>query len=261
MSNILIIEDDNDISEVLELILTAEGHHCRRASNGTKGLEETEKEEPDLITLDIMLGEDETGLDVCKKIRQRFSQTIVIVAITAKVDKITRVLASEHRVDCFIEKPFDADVLKAYVKNLPQRIKEITGEVTKKTSKKENGEGIYLKFLSVDPTRKKVYANSKGGRSTELRLTQKEVNVLTLLIQKRIALSRKEILRGAWGTNENIDPRNVDKQICSIRNKINKAYGEEVELILTEEGGYRYLELIDPEAVEKEESEERKELG
>jgi DNA-binding response OmpR family regulator len=255
MSNILIIEDDPAISEVLELILTTDGHHCRRASNGTKGLEETEKQVPDLITLDIMLGEDRTGLDICKEIRDRYPKKIIIFAITAKGDKCTRTLASEHGVDLFIEKPFDADLLRVYARTLPKRIKEITGDGAKPGEKKEDEAKINSKFLTLDLARKKVYANtsSTSGKGTkkEFKVSDKEMSVLSLLIEKGITLSRREILREVWETDENIDPRNVDKQVWAIRRKINKAYGEKVELIVTQPGGYGYVAFVDPQSEKK----------
>jgi DNA-binding response OmpR family regulator len=252
MSNILIIEDDENISEVLDLILTAEGHHCRRAKNGTKGLEEIEKEEPDIITLDLMLGEDDTGIDICRKIRERYSQRIVIIVITAKGDKITKALASEHRVDWFLEKPFDADLLKTYVRNLSRRIQEITKEAIKSISEelkahqneeKKTEQGVITSgFLTLDLVRNRLYAVVPGRGTIEIKVTEQEVKVLNILLSRREeTVTRKELLKEAWGTVSNVQRRNVDKQICTIRKKLDDAYGRKTNMIITKTQGYSYV--------------------
>lgn len=260
MSNILIIEDDSTISEVIELILTGEGHTCRIAPSGTEGLEEVRKKEPDIITLDVMLGEDETGIEVCRKIRHEYAQKIGIIVITAKGGGYNEAISLESGCDYFIEKPFDPELLKIYVRNLAARIKRIRNEAIEDASKKvemeDKAEGktenkkegqeekILTKHFSIDLVRNKISAFniSATEKEKELDMTEQEMKVLAFLIKSGKDLSRKEILVGVWGAAQ-YNERIVDKQVCSIRGKINKAYGKEMKFIVTKSGyGYRFVD-------------------
>lgn len=268
MSNVLIIEDDPNIYEVIELILSGEGHSCRVAPSGTQGLQEIEKLEPDIITLDLMLGEDETGLEVCKKIRRKYAQKIGIIIITAKSGGYTNAIAISNGADYFIEKPFDPELLKIYVRNLADRIKDIRAEAIQgasskqehelrreeKTDDKKQGEEktgqnveeeiIVTKHLSIDLTRNKVFALnvSEREKKKEIDMTEQTMRVLAFLIKNKKDLSRKEIMKGGWKEPQ-YNERLVDKHVCLIRRKINEAYGREMELIVTVSGyGYRFVD-------------------
>lgn len=255
MSNVLIIEDDPDISHVIELVLTGDGHNCRVANNGTKGLQEIKLKEPDIITLDVMLGEDETGMDYCKKIRHEYAQSIGILMITAKGGGYNEAMGFDSGCDCYIEKPFDPELLKVKVRNLGNRIKRIRNEVMRSLSGEKETEGscktiLESSHLILDLARNKVQARGVSTEKkdkeldlTEFELTEMEMRVLAFLMQKEETLTRRQIMSGVWGTTQYVDERTVDKQVWAIRAKINKVFGRKMEIIITKHGsGYRFVD-------------------
>ena len=101
--NILIIEDDKDISEILRFALIKEGYKVKVNPNGLEAEDEIKAFNPDLILLDIMLN-DTDGFSVCRKIS---SYKIPIIMLTARVDIMDKILGLELGADDYITKPFD----------------------------------------------------------------------------------------------------------------------------------------------------------
>ena len=110
---ILIVDDDEDISELISLYLIKECFDTRRADNGESAIREFKEYKPDLILLDIMLpGID--GYDVCREIRK--TSRIPIIMLSAKGEIFDKVLGLELGADDYMIKPFDSKELVARVK-------------------------------------------------------------------------------------------------------------------------------------------------
>lgn len=126
--NILIIEDDEDISEILRFSLMKEGYKVQVNPNGLETENEIINFKPDLILLDIMLN-DTDGFSVCRKIT---SYKIPIIMLTARNDIMDKIVGLEIGADDYITKPFDIREVVARIRvairrrdNTAIKVKEI----------------------------------------------------------------------------------------------------------------------------------------
>ena len=101
--NILVVEDDKNISDLIHMYLVKEGFDVRIAGDGGKALEEFQKKEPDLVLLDIMLPVMD-GWAVCAKIRE--TSKVPIIMLTAKSEDADKLMGFECGADDYLTKPF-----------------------------------------------------------------------------------------------------------------------------------------------------------
>lgn len=115
---ILIIEDEADISKTIRYFLEEEGYDVSIAGSGEEGLEKTLLHNPDLVILDLKLPELQ-GEEVCKEIRKdkKTSGTLIIM-LTAKDSDVDRVVGRVIGADCYMTKPFELDELGSRIKEL-----------------------------------------------------------------------------------------------------------------------------------------------
>ena len=126
--NILVVEDDKNISDLIHMYLVKEGFDVRIAGDGGKALEEFQKKEPDLILLDIMLPVMD-GWAVCAKIRE--TSKVPIIMLTAKSEVFDRIQGLEMGADDYIVKPFEMKELIARI-NAVLRRTEVPNDTSKK---------------------------------------------------------------------------------------------------------------------------------
>ena len=126
--NILVVEDDKNISDLIHMYLVKEGFDVRIAGDGGKALEEFQKKEPDLILLDIMLPVMD-GWAVCAKVRE--TSKVPIIMLTAKSEVFDRIQGLEMGADDYIVKPFEMKELIARI-NAVLRRTEIPNDTSKK---------------------------------------------------------------------------------------------------------------------------------
>ena len=121
---ILIVDDDEDISELISLYLVKECYDTKRAEDGEVALTLFKEYQPDLILLDLMLpGKD--GYDVCREIRK--TSKVPIIMLSAKGEIFDKVLGLELGADDYMIKPFDSKELVARVKAVLRRFSADTG--------------------------------------------------------------------------------------------------------------------------------------
>ena len=217
---ILVIEDDVQISRVLELELKHEGYEVETARDGLTGLERALKE-PDLIILDWMLPKLD-GLEVLRRIRTK-SQTPVIM-LTAKDRIPDRVSGLDTGADDYLSKPFS--------------IEELLARVRARLRDRAPAENILTaKDLKMDRDRHEV--ERAGNKIT---LTAKEYALLEyLLLHRNKVHTRDELFNGVWGSDFLGDSNLIDVYIRYLRGKIDDEYDE--KLIQTVRGvGYALKE-------------------
>ena len=117
--NILVVEDDRNISELIRMYLEKEGFEVRLAYDGGKAVEEYDKRAPDMVLLDIMLPVMD-GWAVCSKIRE--TDKTPIIMLTAKGETIDKVAGLEMGADDYIVKPFEMKELLARVHAVLRRL-------------------------------------------------------------------------------------------------------------------------------------------
>lgn len=205
--NVLVVEDDIAISELLIKILSAKKHQVRAVDDGLDALETVNKEDFDLILLDLMLP-GLNGIDILKRIRKNKIETPVIL-LTAVGTSESIVEGLNAGADDYIVKPFKMDELNARINAVLRRGQKFEG------LKNEN-ELFQFRDIYLNDTTKKVKRSDK-----EIKLTSKEFNLLKYFMQnKNKVLSREKILEDVWGINFNIGTNVVDVYINYVRKKL-----------------------------------------
>ncbi len=225
---ILVVEDEKDISELVQYNLTREGYRVIATDNGEKALDFVKKESPDLLILDLMLpGID--GLEVCKILkRDESTRHIPIIMLTAKGEETDIVVGLQLGADDYVTKPFSPKVLVARIKTILRRPKEKEGKHSVRR----------FDLLTIDIPKHKITSKDKV-----LDLTAIEFNILEFLSRyPGRAFSRDQIMDHAWKEGKFVVDRAVDVHIRALRKKLGKA----AHLIETVRGmGYRFKEIDD----------------
>jgi len=219
MKKVLIADDEQDILDILQFNLEAEGFIVETANNGVIAIEKAKSFKPDLIILDVMMP-GKTGIEVCSVLRllPAFKSTLIIFLI-AMSDDTAEVKGLEIGADDYLKKPIRPKVLMSKVNSLFRRIS------------KEVDHNINLGELIINRENFSVrYKNE------DINLARKEFELLSLLASKpsKVFL-RNEILNQIWGTEVIVGDRTIDVHIRKIRQKLN------LDCIKTVKGvGYKF---------------------
>ena len=222
---ILIVEDDRDISEMVEYNLKEEGYEALSAFNGEEGVRLAKKESPDLIILDIMLPIID-GFEVCRILKkEQITADIPVIILSAKSQETDKIVGLELGADDYVTKPFSPRELIARIRSILRR-----GRALSFSSCIERGD------IVIDSTKHKVMAGQKA-----VSLTFTEFRLLEFLARRPGAVfSRDQILDGVMGDDALVCDRTVDAHIKSLRRKLGKAK----DYIETIRGaGYRFKEV------------------
>ena len=227
MSKILICEDDKEIMEMLDMVLSFEGFSLTFATTGMECKELLSKENFDLILLDLRLP-DIDGEYLCKHICTSYGIPVIIVS--AKDNVSTKVLCFEYGAEDYLVKPFDTMELIARIKRVLKR--KTAGQ--HQLADKE--QVIKWQGLEVNKSERTVYKEGK-----EISLTPREYDLLLFFIENRgKTFEREEIIEKIWGKQSLYKwSRALDVHINHLRKKIEKNPSKP-ELIQTVPGvGYR----------------------
>ncbi len=202
---VFIVEDDGDISRLIQLHLEAAGYGTRVFPDAGRVLAAAEELLPAVFLLDIMLPQGD-GRDLCKQIRAhpqlRNSRVIFVSAKTSEAD---RVLGFELGADDYISKPFSPRELVARVNAVLR-----TGPSSERYS--------LLKFadlvLNLDAMTLEI-----GGRAIPITTTEFRLLAVLMGSPKHI-FARHRLLELVWGSERNVDPRSVDVYMSRLRDKI-----------------------------------------
>ena len=207
VKKILICDDNEAVHETIGTYLENDGMKYISAYDGKEALDKFNKEEPDLVILDLMMPKI-FGTEVCKAIRK--ISDVPIIILTAKGEEIDRVVGLEISADDSIVKPFSPREVVARVKAIFRRI----GNVEK--SSKSDRKLVTLGNFKIDIDRYEVTVND-----IKIDVTPKECEILYLIVvNKGRVLSREEILDKVWGYDYFGDTRVVDTQIKRLRKKL-----------------------------------------
>ena len=216
---ILIVEDDNDISQMLKDLLQQHGYDTAQAFSGTEALFYIEKELPMALILDLMLP-GMNGEQLLVKIKQEHPEVAVIIS-SAKEDIKTRVELLRAGADDYIVKPFDVDELLARVEAVLRRSgKSVSesGEVTVAQKSK-----IQYKDIEIEPEEFRVMAAGQ-----EVRLTKREFMILELLMRNPgKVFTKNNIYESVWNEEFLGEENAVNVQISNIRQKLAKINPDE----------------------------------
>ncbi len=205
---ILIVDDDEHISELISLYLTKEFYDTKIVYDGEEALRQFRLFSPNLILLDLMLpGID--GYQVCREIRQQ--SNVPIIMLSAKGEVFDKVLGLELGADDYIIKPFDSKELVARVKAVLRRYQPAQAAQTKPAGK-------YVEYpdLTINLTNYSVVYKEKT-----VDMPPKELELLYFLASSpNQVFTREQLLDHIWGYEYIGDTRTVDVHIKRLREKI-----------------------------------------
>ena len=208
MSKILMVDDEPDIITLISRYAKREGYEVMTAEDGRQAIEACQKEDFDIIIMDVMMP-DTDGFTACKKIKE-FRDTPVIM-LSARGTEFDKLFGFEVGVDDYVTKPFSPMELMARIKAVLSRSRTYTPDT-------ENSK-IIIGGLEIDTFGLTVTAD---GVKSEL--TAKEFALLMLFVNNRGAvLSRDKILNEVWGYDSFGVDRTVDWQIKLLRSKLGTA--------------------------------------
>lgn len=230
MEKILIVEDESSIRKFLKISLKREEFIVIEAENGEDGVQKAREENPDIVILDVMLGNGIDGFKVSEILKKEYPEMGVIM-LTARGQDTDKIQGLSFGADHYLVKPFNPMELIAIIKSLLRRLKQ--------TNKDKNSNMLLSGEFKIDLYSKKVYKNGE-----EVDLTPKEYMLVKMFIEnKGKAFSRDELLDMVWGYNYVGDNKIVDVNIRRLRSKI-ETNASEPEYIETVWGtGYRWKEI------------------
>lgn len=201
--NILVVEDDGNISDLIHMYLVKEGFDVRIAADGGKAVEEFQKQAPDLILLDIMLPVMD-GWSVCARIRE--TSKVPIIMLTAKSEVFDRIQGLEMGADDYLVKPFEMKELLARINAVLRRT-----EIPNDTSKRLEFDKLVINLDS--------YELIVDGKKIDT--PPKELELLYhLAATPNRVYTRNQLLDEVWGFDYFGDSRTVDVHIKRLREKV-----------------------------------------
>ncbi len=208
MYNILVCDDDKEIAEAIEIYLSQEGYHILKAYDGIEALDILEKEEVNLLILDVMMPRMD-GIRATLKIREKNS--IPIIILSAKSEDADKILGLNVGADDYVTKPFNPLELVARVKSQLRRYNQLGGSV------KEGQDKIYeAGGLRINDDLKEVTVDGEPVKMTPI-----EYNILLLLMKNQgRVFSISQIYESIWNEEAIGADNTVAVHIRHIREKI-----------------------------------------
>ena len=215
---IYLLEDDDSIRDFVIYSLNSQGMEARGFGLPSQFWQAVTETVPTLVLLDIMLPEED-GLSVLKKLRSApRTASVPVIMLTAKSTEYDKVLGLDGGADDYVAKPFGMMELLSRIRALLRRTERAVGPLA-------------LGCLEVDPDRHTVTVEGR-----EVALTQKEFEVLCLLLRSRgRVLSRETLIQQVWGYAFTGESRTVDVHMRTLRQKLGPA-GAYIETVR----GYGY---------------------
>ena len=207
---IAIVDDDSAILSTLTKFLTMDGYKAKGFSNADSLFAFLEKEEPDLIILDLMLP-GMNGFQICKKLREkdRTANTPIII-LSGRSEEADKISGLDFGADDYVVKPFSMDELSARIRAVLRR------------RSPETGEGKVIEVGNTVTMDLQKYLVTVGGE--EIDLTPTEFKILELLSSRKgQVFTRERILDYLWGEEKVVVERTIDVHIRHLREKLGKS--------------------------------------
>ena len=208
MKNILIVEDEPNISDFVKGELEYEGYNVCIKEDGRQGLEEALKNDYDLVILDIMLP-SMNGFEICRRIKKE--KQCPIIMLSAKDSVMDKVNGLQIGADDYIAKPFAIEELLARIEVVFRR--------------QDNLNNYIVRFKDIVINKSSRIVKRNGN---EINLTNKEYELLVILIDnKDKVVTREELLEKIWGYGYEPETNVIDVYIRYLRTKLNNENKEE----------------------------------
>ncbi|MDO4912096.1 MAG: response regulator transcription factor [Lactobacillus sp.] len=224
---ILTVEDDNSVSEMMNLFFKKEGWQVDHAEDGETAVNmfKENQDQYDLITLDLNLPKKD-GITVAKEIRA-ISPHIPIIMLTARDTESDQVLGLGLGADEYVTKPFSPIALVARIKALHRRV--MLDTLKQEPGDQQSGDfDLVTEQFKISKTRRQVLFNDQEVEN----LTPKEFDILYVLAQNpRQVFSREKLLEQVWGYEYFGEERTVDAHIKKLRQKLEKCGPQVIQTV------------------------------
>jgi two-component system response regulator RegX3 len=205
MSRILVVEDEETLSEAIAFLLSKEGFEVSVAATGPEAISEFDKNGADLILLDLMIP-GLSGTEVCRQIRTK--SAVPIIMLTAKDSEIDKVVGLEIGADDYVTKPYSSRELIARIRAVLRR-----GELSDIT---DSSGPLEVGTVRLDVDRHIITVNG-----TPVALPLKEFELLEFLMRNSgRVLTRMQLIDRVWGSDYVGDTKTLDVHIKRLRAKI-----------------------------------------
>ncbi|MDG6100625.1 response regulator transcription factor [Dactylosporangium aurantiacum] len=205
MARVLVVEDEESISDPLSYMLRREGFEVSIAATGTEALTEFDRTGADIVLLDLMLPEM-SGTEVCRQMRTK--SNVPIIMITARDSEIDKVVGLEIGADDYVTKPYSPRELVARIRAVLRRQVDAVSELAPPT-------------LSAGPVRMDVDRHVVTVAGDAVQLPLKEFELLELLLRNAgRVLTRGQLIDRVWGADYVGDTKTLDVHVKRLRSKI-----------------------------------------
>ncbi len=227
---ILIVDDEPQIRKLLQTGLIGYGYEVLIAANGAAAVAAVTLHHPHLIILDIALGSDPDGLELCRQLRQW--NRVPIIMLSVRDDERTKVQALDAGADDYLTKPFGMEELRARIQAVLRRVVEEPMTTLAAT--------ITVSDLKIDLANHLVTVDGN-----EVHFTPLEYDILCLLAtHPGQIMTHRAILSQVWGPDYADMTHYVRIYINQIRKKLREDPAANVRYILNEPGiGYRFIDV------------------
>ena len=237
MTAVLLVEDDERISEPLIRVLRGENFDVEHVASGRDAIAAVAAKRPDLVLLDLTLP-DLDGLDVCRTIRLDHAD-LPIIMLTARSEEVDVIVGLNAGADDYIAKPFRLAELVA-------RIRARLRLADQSASTANSGSLLTGAGIELDVGARRCFVTRSDGGATgaqraEVELTTKEFDLLELLMrQPGVTLKRERIMSEVWDSNWWGSTRTLDTHTSTLRRKINDDTDPPSKIVTVRGVGFRF---------------------
>ncbi len=224
MTRILVVEDEESLSDPLSYLLTREGFEVTVAADGHAALDEFDRGGADLVLLDLMLP-GLPGNEVCRQLRTR--SAVPVIMLTAKDSEIDKVVGLEIGADDYVTKPYSSRELVARIRAVLRR----RGEP----------EDLLPGTVEAGPVRMDVERHVVTVSGASVPMPLKEFELLEMLLRNAgRVLTRGQLIDRVWGSDYVGDTKTLDVHVKRLRAKVEPDPKEPRHLVTVRGLGYKF---------------------
>lgn len=202
MLKILIVDDEKPICDLIDLNLSSAGYQCTSVQDGLEAIDRIEKENYDLILLDVMLPRMD-GFEVVRQIREKKISTPVLI-LTARTAIPDKVAGLNFGADDYMEKPFDPAELLARVHAMTRRVGDVV-----------------MKELCFEDLTLRLETAQLFCQGESVQLSRKEFEVARFLLSNpHMTVTKEVLIVNVWGIDSEATDNNVEAYISFLRKKL-----------------------------------------
>lgn len=202
MAKIVIIEDTQTIRDELKTFLSRYGYEVAAPADFENIIEESLKEEPDLILLDLNLPVFD-GYYICREIRK--ISDVPIIVVTSRDNEMDELMSMNLGADDFITKPYNTQILLARIESVLRRMHGTNAQ----------------DLISYNDLKLNLYNGSITYKGITAELTKNELKILSCLIKnKGKIVSRDDLMDFMWSSDIFVDDNNLSVNVTRLRKKL-----------------------------------------